>query len=69
MKILAPATAIIGLLVLPQPVKADDFPKSGQATFDQYATWKILASADAGIGREFVAEGNGITLTCPHQGT
>ncbi len=57
-------TAIAAALVLASvstPVALGaDFPKSGQAEFDTYGTWRDLSTMNTSLGKQGMDEGHGI---------
>lgn len=42
------------------PATAAEFPKSGEAEFDTYGTWRQLAAFETEVGRAGLGEGHGV---------
>ena len=61
-KKLRPVVAALALASAAAPMAlAASFPRSGEAAFDTYGTWRDLAVMSTSLGKQGVEEGHGIT--------
>jgi len=58
----AAVAAALALASAPAPAALGaEFPKSGQAEFDTYGTWRDLSIMSTSLGKQYAEEGHGIT--------